>query len=197
MQIDENILITWGAVVKKYNKNEIIFDEGALAQFYFQIKKGTVKMSNSNDDCKEFTQGVFHDGDSFGEPPLFIDESYPATAVTITDCTIIKLSKTTFFRILSEYPAIHHTFTTLFARRVLMKSKLLRDIINHTPEERIISFLYAFKAKSNAKEDKIHIPYTRQEIANFTGLRVETVIRELSRLSKTDKVEIINHKLYY
>ena len=100
MQIDENILITWGAVVKKYNKNEIIFDEGALAQFYFQIKKGTVKMSNSNDDCKEFTQGVFHDGDSFGEPPLFIDESYPATAVTITDCAIIKLSKATFFKIL-------------------------------------------------------------------------------------------------
>ena len=29
MQIDENILITWGAVVKKYNKNETIFDEGA------------------------------------------------------------------------------------------------------------------------------------------------------------------------
>ncbi|MBK6701003.1 MAG: Crp/Fnr family transcriptional regulator [Saprospiraceae bacterium] len=197
MQIDENILITWGAVVKKYNKNEIIFDEGALAQFYFQIKKGTVKMSNSNDDCKEFTQGVFHDGDSFGEPPLFIDESYPATAVTITDCTIIKLSKTTFFRILSEYPAIHHTFTTLFARRVLMKSKLLRDIINHTPEERIISFLYAFKAKSNAKEDKIHIPYTRQEIANFTGLRVETVIRTLKKLEETRRVDIKQRKLYF
>lgn len=197
MQIDENILITWGAVVKKYNKNEIIFDEGALAQFYFQIKKGTVKMSNSNDDCKEFTQGVFHDGDSFGEPPLFIDESYPATAVTITDCTIIKLSKTTFFRILSEYPAIHHTFTTLFARRVLMKSKLLRDIINHTPEERIISFLYAFKAKSNAKEDKIHIPFTRQEIANFTGLRVETVFRTLKKLEETRRVDIKQRKLYF
>ena len=42
MQIDENILITWGAVVKKYNKNEIIFDEGALAQFYFQIKSEKV-----------------------------------------------------------------------------------------------------------------------------------------------------------
>ena len=33
MQIDENILITWGAVVKKYNKNEIIF------HFNFIIKR--------------------------------------------------------------------------------------------------------------------------------------------------------------
>jgi len=197
MQIDENILITWGAVVKKYNRNEIIIDEGSMALFYFQIKRGTVKMSNSNDDCKEFTQGVFHDGDSFGEPPLFVGESYPATAVAITDCTIIKLSKSTFFKILSEYPIIHNTFTILFARRVLMKSKLLRDIINHTPEERIISFLYAYKAKTNSINEKIHIPYTRQEIANFTGLRVETVIRTLKKLEESQRVNIKQRKLYF
>lgn len=197
MQIDENILITWGAVVKKYNRNEIIFDEGSMALFYFQIKRGTVKMSNSNDDCKEFTQGVFHDGDSFGEPPLFVGESYPATAVAITDSTIIKLSKSTFFKILSEYPIIHNTFTILFARRVLMKSKLLRDIINHTPEERIISFLYAYKAKTNSINEKIHIPYTRQEIANFTGLRVETVIRTLKKLEESQRVNIKQRKLYF
>ncbi|MCC7025671.1 MAG: cyclic nucleotide-binding domain-containing protein [Saprospiraceae bacterium] len=158
MQIDENILITWGAVVKKYNKNEIIFDEGALAQFYFQIKKGTVKMSNSNDDCKEFTQGVFHDGDSFGEPPLFIDESYPATAVTITDCTIIKLSKTTFFRILSEYPAIHHTFTTLFARRVLMKSNYFEtSLIIHLKKELLV-FCMHLKPNQMLKKTKYIYP---------------------------------------
>lgn len=197
MQIDENILITWGAVVKKYNRNEIVFDEGSMALFYFQIKRGTVKMSNSNDDCKEFTQGVFHDGDSFGEPPLFVEECYPATAVAITDCTIIKLSKSTFFKILSEYPIIHNTFTILFARRVLMKSKLLRDIINHTPEERIISFLYAYKAKTNSINEKIHIPYTRQEIANFTGLRVETVIRTLKKLEECQRVNIKQRKLYF
>ncbi len=78
-----------------------------------------------------------------------------------------------------------------------MKSKLLRDIINHTPEERIISFLYAFKAKTNSKEDKVHIPYTRQEIANFTGLRVETVIRTLKKLEETRRVDIKQRKLYF
>jgi len=197
MQIDENILITWGAVVKKYTKNEIIFEEGTNAQFYFQIKKGTVKMSNSNDDCKEFTQGVFNDGESFGEPPLFVNENYPASSIALTDCIIFKLSKVTFFRILNEYPTIHYTFTTLFAKRVLMKSKLLRDIINHTPEERIISFLDAYKVKINSIDVKVQIPYTRQEIANFTGLRVETVIRTLKRLQEDQKVSIKFRKLYF
>ncbi|OWP79845.1 Crp/Fnr family transcriptional regulator, partial [Flavobacterium covae] len=44
---------------------------------------------------------------------------------------------------------------------------------------------------------KIFIPFTRQEIANFTGLRVETVIRACSKLKKTGIIEIINHKIYF
>jgi CRP-like cAMP-binding protein len=31
-------------------------------------------MFNSNDEGKEFTQGYFCNGQSFGEPPLFIDD---------------------------------------------------------------------------------------------------------------------------
>ncbi len=195
--IDENILITWGAAVKRYAKNEVIFEEGATPRFYYQIKEGSVKMFNTNEDTREFTQGVFTSGDSFGEPPLFIHELYPSTAIALTDSIIFKLSKDTFFKILTEYPTIHQAFTTLFAQRVYAKSNSLRDIVNHTPEERIISFLSACKKKMQASDEKIHIAFTRQEIANFTGLRVETVIRTLKKMEEENKVTIDHRKLYY
>ncbi len=195
--IDENILITWGAAVKRYAKNEVIFEEGAMSRFYYQIKEGSVKMFNTNEDTREFTQGVFTDGDSFGEPPLFINELYPATATALTDSIVFKLSKDTFFKILAEYPAIHYAFTQLFAQRVYAKSNSLRDIVNHTPEERIISFLSACKKKMQANDEKIQIAFTRQEIANFTGLRVETVIRTLKKMEEEHKVTIDHRKLYY
>lgn len=35
------------------------------------------------------------------------------------------------------------------------------------------------------------------EIANFTGLRVETVIRTFAKMKSTNKIEIINHKIYF
>ncbi|MEG1266832.1 MAG: helix-turn-helix domain-containing protein [Myroides sp.] len=38
---------------------------------------------------------------------------------------------------------------------------------------------------------------TRQEIANFTGLRVETVIRALGKMKKNNIVEIKSQKIYY
>ncbi len=195
MQIDVDLLFTWGAIAKEFKKNEIIFHEGEMANFYFQIIEGSVKMFNSNDEGKEFTQGYFSNGQSFGEPPLLIDKVYPATAIAFQDSKVIKLSKEKFLKILEEYPSIQKNILKLMANRIYSKAMATKDIINQKPEFRIISFLNAHKKnESNSKE---LVLFTRQEIANFTGLRVETVIRVLTKMSKTNKVEIINHKIYY
>ncbi|WP_291102773.1 MULTISPECIES: Crp/Fnr family transcriptional regulator [unclassified Flavobacterium] len=197
MQIDLDLLYSWGAVAKKYKKNEIVFDEDEAALFYYQILDGSVRMYNSNDEGKEFTQGIFCNGDGFGEPPLFIDETYPSKAITIQDSTIIKLSKDKFLKILDESPSVQKYFLILLARKIHSKSKTSKEIINQKPEFRIIAFLNSFKKKYGNTNDKVLIPYTRQEIANYTGLRVETVIRAFAKLSDCNKVEIINHKIYY
>ncbi|QBN18614.1 Crp/Fnr family transcriptional regulator [Flavobacterium nackdongense] len=197
MQIDIDLLYSWGAVAKKYKKNEIIFEEDEMAHFYYQIMDGSVRMFNSNDEGKEFTQGIFCCGDGFGEPPLFINETYPAKAVAILDSTILKLSKEKFLKILDEYPSIQKLFLVLMAQKIHSKSKTSKEIINQKPEFRIVAFLNSFKKKSGCSNEKILIPYTRQEIANYTGLRVETVIRVFTRMKANNKVEIVNHKIYY
>lgn len=196
MQIDLDLLFTWGAIAKEYKKGEMIFCEDEMANFYFQIIEGSIRMYNSNDEGKEFTQGYFSEGQSFGEPPLFINEMYPSTAMAFQDSVIVKLSKDKFLKILDEYPTIQKQFLNLMCRRIHSKSMTSKDIINQKPEFRILAFLNAHKKGKNSAE-KEQIPFTRQEIANFTGLRVETVIRALSKMSKTNKVDIINHKIYY
>lgn len=198
MQIDIDLLYSWGAVAKKYKKNEIIFEEDEVAHFYYQILEGSVRMFNSNDEGKEFTQGIFHKGDGFGEPPLFIDETYPSKAITVQDSTIIKLSKDKFLKILEEYPCIQKYFLVLLAHKIHSKSNTSKEIINQKPEFRIIAFLNSYKKKNgNNTTDKILIPFTRQDIANHTGLRVETVIRAFHKMNDCKKIEIINHKIYY
>jgi len=193
MQIDIDLLFSWGAIAKEYKKNDVIFDEDDTANFYYQIIEGSVKMFNSNDEGKEFTQGYFSNGQSFGEPPLLIDEKYPAKAICFHDSKIIKLSKDKFLKIMDEYPTIQKDFLNLLALRLHSKAITAKAIINQKPDFRILAFLNSHK-KEKGKE---LVPFTRQEIANFTGLRVETVIRELTKMNKTGKVEIINHKIYY
>jgi CRP-like cAMP-binding protein len=195
MQIDLDLLFSWGAIAKEYKKGEVIFYENDSANFYFQIIEGSVRMFNANDEGKEFTQGYFTSGQSFGEPPLFIDETYPATAIVCSNSKILKFSKDKFLKVLDEYPPFQKMFLRLFANRIHFKALTSRTIINQKPEFRITAFLDIHKkTKSSIKE---LVPFTRQEIANFTGLRVETVIRVFSKMKKENKIDIIKHKIYY
>ena len=77
MPIDIDLLTAWGGTSKIYKKGEIVFHEGDLARCYYQIIKGEVKMFNVNHEGKEFMQGIFSDGQSFGEPPVIINKPYP------------------------------------------------------------------------------------------------------------------------
>ena len=70
MQISTNLLLEYGGIQKIFEKNEYIFHEGDTARYFYQIIKGRVKVFCTNDDGKLFVQGVFVDGNSFGEPPL-------------------------------------------------------------------------------------------------------------------------------
>lgn len=195
MQIDLDLLYSWGAIAKEYKKNEVIFSEDEMANFYFQIIDGRVKIFNSNDEGKELTQGYFSNGQCFGEPPLLIDETYPSTAIAFQGSKIVKLSRDKFLKILDEYPTIQKDFLYLMCKRIHAKSNITKYIINQKPEFRINAFLNANKNHKDIKRELV--PFTRQEIANFTGLRVETVIRVFSKMSVCKKVEIINHKIYY
>ncbi len=197
MFIDHDILITWGAVAKKYKKGEFIFHEGEMPQNFHQIISGRVKMYNTNEDGKEFTQAEFTAGESFGEPPIFIEQAYPSTAVPIEDTVILKIKKMRFLELLDEYPSLQKKIIQLFAKRIYNKAITVREIVNSSPEARIVAFLMAYKKKNNKDLQEIEIPYTRQEIANFVGLRVETVIRTLHNMQEKETVKILHRKLYF
>ncbi len=197
MQIDLDLLITHGAVAKKYLKNEFIFYEGDPCRFFYQVHKGIVKMCCYNDEGRQFIQGLFGSGESFGEPPLFINELYPACAQAECDSVVYKLSKDTLIKILYDYPDLQMRFITNFAKRIFEKSNTNKNIINPHPNERIIGFLKKYKKENILNTDRALIPFTRQQLADFLGLRVETVIRTLIKMEEDNKVEIRNHKLYY
>ncbi|MBL7766872.1 MAG: Crp/Fnr family transcriptional regulator [Chitinophagaceae bacterium] len=197
MLIPHEQLLKAGGIQKVYEKDEYIFHEGDTARYFYQIITGRVKMGSANDDGKIFVQGEFTDNDCFGEPPMLINEKYPASAMAITKSYIIKISATAFLQLLEKNEDLKMALIYCLARRVYNKSVTSKEIINHRPEHRILAFLMDYKKDKSPGEMRILIPYTRQEIADFTGLRVETVIRALTLMHQQGKVEIIKRKLYF
>lgn len=196
MLINCDILIAYGGCAKKYEKDAIIFREGAPARFLYQIVEGEVKLYSTNNEGKDLIQGIFSTGDSFGEPPVLLDKPYPSTAQTTMPGVIIKITREKLLNILDDYPEINKQLVYTFAGRIYNKATAAQIWLSHTPEEKIIGFLNKVK-EDHKEEEKLLIPFTRQQIADFTGLRVETVIRTLIRMSEQEKVSIIDHKLYY
>lgn len=198
MNLDKDILMTWGGKLKKYKKHEIVFEEGQEARFYHQVVEGGVRMFNINDSAgKEFTLGMFMTGESFGEPPVLINEVYPAHAECVLDSVILTIPKDNFIRILQEYPDVHFQFTQLLAQRAWDRAITLKETMSNTPSTRILGFFKSYKKKTGSRDIKILIPFTRQEIANFTGLRVETAIRTINKMGKDGLLDIDNHKIYF
>ncbi|MGM0636011.1 MAG: Crp/Fnr family transcriptional regulator [Bacteroidota bacterium] len=196
--IEENLLVTYQAELLELPKNEIIFNNGDRAHFYFQVKSGEVKMNNFNEDGKEFIQGIFYSGQSFGEPPLFADVKYPAGAETLTPVELYKLPKPQFFKLLKNHPATHLKISEVLAGRLYYKAVMASEISSQEPEHRIIRLLdYLKQYVHHLPIEKVfEVDLTRQQIADLTGLRVETVIRACKSLEKKGKIKISKRKIY-
>jgi CRP/FNR family transcriptional regulator len=193
-----DLLITWGGIFRKYQKDQTIFYEGDKAMFYYEVIEGSVKMVNINEDGKEFIQGIFKCGESFGEPVLLIDEPYPACAVANEDCVLIRITRESFVQLLKEYPDIHLSFTRILAKRLYNKSLMSKEISSYGPEHRIETLLHILKKNINSLNvNKLKVDLSRQQIADMTGLRVETVIRCMKKMQEKGILNIEKGKVYY
>lgn len=196
MIISEGLLLSYGAMYENYRCGDMIFMEGSSVKFYFQIVSGTVELNNYLEDGKEFIQNFMCVGQSFGEPFLFINHQYPVNAIAITDCKIIKLPKHKFFTLLHENCNVMMEICKLISDKQFYKCILLFNLSHHDPQIRIKVLLEYLKVIHSVPEEKAFVvPYTRQQIANLTGLRVETVIRTIKKMAKDNVITLKGRKI--
>lgn len=197
--IDESLLYHYHAVKLYIAKGEFVFLEGNKALYYFQIGKGQIKMNNFNEQGREFIQGIFVKGDSFGEPPLFLNKSYPANAVALSNVELIRIKKNDFEKLLLDNPIQNLQILKNLSKRIYYKSLMSNEIASQDAEHRILKLLDYYKesfSHQTGNEDKQWVDLTRQQIADLTGLRVETVIRNIKNLEKKSELLIKKGKVF-
>ncbi len=197
MIIPKDLLVARKAHFFEVLKDEYIINEDDPASFYFQVISGTVKMSSYSENGQEFIQGIFKKGQSFGEPALFGEFSYPNNAIATEKSEIARLPKDIFFELLQEHFEIHQKFNALLSNRLRYKAILLKEISSYYPDHVIMTLLKYIRDNSQqSNQEAFCVPYTRQQIADMTGLRVETVIRTVKKLQKEGRLEIKSHKIF-
>ena len=195
--IKKDIALQYGASVLSLKKDEILFHEGDAANFFYQVEEGAIKMVTYSLDGKEFIQGLFYQGDSFGEPPLFCDFPYPGSATTLIDTKILRIRKDRFFDLLKDHFEIHVHLDRILCERLKYKNMILSEISFYDPEHRILSLLGYLKSKGPVSDQPFQVPLTRQQLADMSGMRVETVIRTIKRMEETGKLQLQDHKIFF
>jgi CRP-like cAMP-binding protein len=178
-------------------KGQVLFEEGDPATDFFQVESGQVKMYIINPDGQEFTQGIFHPGESFGEPALLGGFPYPSSAQVTENGKIWRLPKPEFTELLKKNFDVHLKLDQVLCKRLQYKSMILTEVSSYDPEHRLDTILKYFKSRIRKKdgEEKLVIPFTRQQLADMTGLRVETVIRAVKKMEKDGKLKLSGHKI--
>ncbi|WP_276360663.1 Crp/Fnr family transcriptional regulator [Daejeonella sp. H1SJ63] len=192
-----NLLLAWGATYKKVSAGETIFREGQFCNYYYQLVSGNVRWINIDSDGRECIHSIIEPGESFGEFPLFDDGPYAASAIADNDCMLIRLYKPTFLELLKENPDLLFGFTRLLTKRLRFKYSLIKSFASHCPETRIINLINHLKSENkNFCPECDQLKLTRQQIADMTGLRVETVIRTMRQMHEKGDLVISRGKVY-
>lgn len=192
-----DILLEHGGIYREYLDGEPIYQIGTQAHFYYQLVSGRVRWCNVLEDGKEVLHNMIVPGDCFGELPLFDEEPYAATAIADTTTTVIRLTADVFHEILRNQPEIHLAFTKSMAKKLRFKF-FLTELLAKNDSFNLITKLIAYFNDNQqfVCRDCRRLMLTRQELANMIGLRVETVIRVIRQMEKSEQLDIVKGKVF-
>ena len=189
--IPEEILKVHNAAAVSLAKGEVLFREGDTAHAFYLVHSGKIRMINYNEDGKEFVQGFFTAGQSFGEPPFFTSGTYPASAEAVEESVVWKIPRESFLKLLREHFDIHLGITEALSARLVYKSMMLSELAIEEAEHRLTTLINHLLEQAERHGDKSKkLAFTRQQLADMTGLRVETVIRSIKSLEQRRFLEI-------
>src|SRR5438094_1455304 len=159
-----------GGTTKDYPKKAIVFSQGNPADAVFYIEKGKVKLTVLSNRGKEAVVAILGSGDFFGEGCLAGQPLRMATAIAMTECSILRLQKETMVRMLHNEPALSELFMAyLLSRNIRIEEDLLDQLFNSS-EKRLARILLMLTRFGKDGQHEPVVPRISQEtLAEMVG----------------------------
>lgn len=174
----------------KLDAGETLFMEGDPPVAIYTITEGAIRLSKLLSDGRRQIAGFLFAGDFLG---LTVEEAHLFTAEAIVPSVLCRFTRPRFEAFLDEHPQMERRLFAIVAHELAAARQQVVLLGRKTATEKVVSFLLMLGSRCRRHgglADEIDVPMTRTDIADYLGLRIETVSRELSALKAAQLIRL-------
>jgi CRP-like cAMP-binding protein len=164
-----------------YTPGQHIFSQGDVADGFFVILDGWVKIFRIAPSGEEAVMGVFTRGESIADVVAFMGGAFPASAQAASDLRMVKIDATRLKAALAEDPTLA---SALLGSIVAHTDRIFGEIASlklMSAPRRLADFL-ARQAHAEAGAASLRLPYEKGLLAGRLGMSPETLSRAFAAL---------------
>jgi CRP/FNR family nitrogen fixation transcriptional regulator len=166
----------------RFARGETIFGEGDCATKTYRVLAGAVRLCKHMPDGRRQIVDFVQEGGFFGLMQL---PEYVFTAEAMNDVVVASYPRPLLARLSDQLPEVRGEMLAMLNAQMLGMHAHLVMLGRQTAKERLASFLFNLAETADAANgETLDLPMSRQDIADYLGLTIETVCRELSALKK-------------
>jgi len=154
-----------------------IYSEGEPVEYVYEVVTGAVRTVKVLSDGRRQIDGFYFAGDIFG---LEAGNEHSLSAEAVVASSIRVIKRQTLIQLAAGNPKLAEEPLTLAMREVERAHRHALMLIM-TAQERVNSFLVEM-AERISVGDLVTLPMSRQDIADYLGLTVESVSRAITAL---------------
>jgi CRP/FNR family transcriptional regulator, nitrogen fixation regulation protein len=168
-----------------YPRNYEIFGEGEPADYLYKVISGSVRTYKITRDGRRQVAGFYMPGDIFG---LEFADEHTLSAEAIGDTQVLVVKRTALNSLAGRNASIAQQLLALTGRELrCVQDRIL--LLIESAQERVAGFLLEM-AERTSEGNTIDLPMSRQDIADYLGLSIETISRTLSALETSAAIEV-------
>jgi CRP/FNR family nitrogen fixation transcriptional regulator len=167
----------------RFARNTEIFGEDEPAEYLYQVISGAVRTYRLLDDGRRQISGFHLPGDIFG---VEVGDVHRSSAEAICDTQVLVVKRSAAMTRAEHEKDLAKQLWTLTVRE-LQRSQEHSLVLVKNAEERVVGFLFEM-ASRNSSAGAIELPMSRQDIADYLGLTIETVSRTFTQLAQSGMI---------
>ena len=170
------------AVVKQVGKGQVLFRQGEPADQFFAVVDGWVKIVKNTVSGDEAVLNVFGCGETFAEAAMFLDGTYPATAITVQPSRLCSFNSGAMRSAASKDSEIVFAMLGSLSKHLHGMTEQIEQLKTRSGEQRLARFLIDLCGESSGACE-FELPYDKILIAARLGMRAESLSRFFANLA--------------